>query len=121
MISTSLEMTMYRHILIATDGSELANKGLEHGLALAKLNGAPVSIVTVTEDWSPFQMAHETRRALRNLSAISKPPPARLPNECWIRQVIALRRQRSNANAFMCRTSTRQTELSPLPKRPAPT
>ncbi len=50
---------MYRHILIATDGSELASKGVEHGLALAKLLNAPVSIVTVTEDWSPFQMAHD--------------------------------------------------------------
>ena len=26
---------MYRHILIATDGSERASKGVQHGLALA--------------------------------------------------------------------------------------
>lgn len=26
---------MYEHILIATDGSELAARGVEHGLALA--------------------------------------------------------------------------------------
>lgn len=26
---------MYKHIMICTDGSELADKGVEHGLALA--------------------------------------------------------------------------------------
>jgi nucleotide-binding universal stress UspA family protein len=52
---------MYRHILIATDGSELGTKALEHGLTLAKEVGAPVSIVTVTEPWSPFDMAQEAR------------------------------------------------------------
>jgi nucleotide-binding universal stress UspA family protein len=40
---------MYKHILIATDGSELATKGVEHGLALAKPLGAKVTILTVTE------------------------------------------------------------------------
>jgi len=37
---------MYKHILIATDGSELATKALEHGLALAKHDNAPVTVVT---------------------------------------------------------------------------
>ena len=40
---------MYKHILIATDGSELATKGIEHGLALAKPLGAKVTVLTVTE------------------------------------------------------------------------
>lgn len=40
---------MYKHILIATDGSELAAKGLEHGLALARPLGAKVTVLTVTE------------------------------------------------------------------------
>ena len=40
---------MYKHILIATDGSELAAKGVEHGLALAKPLGAKVTVLTVTE------------------------------------------------------------------------
>jgi nucleotide-binding universal stress UspA family protein len=52
---------MYRHILIATDGSELGTKALEHGLGLAKRDGARVTIVTVTEPWSPFDMAQEMR------------------------------------------------------------
>ncbi len=43
---------MYKHILIATDGSELADKGVEHGLALAKPLGAKVTVLTVTEPLS---------------------------------------------------------------------
>ena len=35
--------TMYRSILIATDGSELSSKGLQQGLALAARLGAPHS------------------------------------------------------------------------------
>jgi len=52
---------MYSHILIATDGSELATKGLMHGLGLARESGAAVSIVTVTESWSALQMSWEAR------------------------------------------------------------
>jgi nucleotide-binding universal stress UspA family protein len=52
---------MYKHILISTDGSEVAQKGVDHGLSLAKSLGAKVTIVTVTErfpvgpspDWIP--------------------------------------------------------------------
>jgi len=40
---------MYEHILISTDGSEVAQKGVDHGLSLAKSLGARVTIVTVTE------------------------------------------------------------------------
>jgi nucleotide-binding universal stress UspA family protein len=40
---------MYRHILIPTDGSELADHGVAHGLALAKYVGAKTSIIFVVE------------------------------------------------------------------------
>lgn len=40
---------MYRNILIATDGTDLAGKALDHGLRLAKAVGAQVTIVNVTE------------------------------------------------------------------------
>ena len=40
---------MYKHILLATDGSELAQKGVDQGLALANALGARVTAVTVTE------------------------------------------------------------------------
>ena len=44
---------MYKHILIATDGSDLAQKGLDQGLELAANLGSKVTILTVTE---PFPM-----------------------------------------------------------------
>jgi nucleotide-binding universal stress UspA family protein len=52
---------MHKHILIATDGSELATKALEYGLALAKRDNARVTVVTATEPWSPLDIAHEAR------------------------------------------------------------
>ena len=42
---------MFTHILIATDGSELADKAVEQGLALAAKLGAKVTAVTVTLPW----------------------------------------------------------------------
>jgi nucleotide-binding universal stress UspA family protein len=43
---------MYKHILIATDGSELAGKAVAQGLDFAKALGAKVTVVTVTEPWT---------------------------------------------------------------------
>ena len=40
---------MYRHILIPTDGSELAEHAVTNGLSLAKSVGAKVSIIIVEE------------------------------------------------------------------------
>jgi nucleotide-binding universal stress UspA family protein len=45
---------MYKHLLIATDGSELADKGAAHGLTLAKGLGASVTFVTVSEQFPIF-------------------------------------------------------------------
>lgn len=42
---------MYKHILIATDGSDIAQKAVTQGLALAKPLGARVTAVYVTEPW----------------------------------------------------------------------
>lgn len=48
---------MYKNILIATDGSDFANRGVKHGLKLAKTVGCPVTIVIVTEQWSARELA----------------------------------------------------------------
>lgn len=45
---------MYKHILVPTDGSDLAGKGVKQGLALAKALGAKVTVVTATE---PFPVS----------------------------------------------------------------
>ena len=46
---------MYANILLSTDGSDVARKGLEHGLALAKALHAKATIITVTEQF-PFDL-----------------------------------------------------------------
>ena len=43
---------MYKHLLIATDGSDLAKKAVDQAFALAKAIGATVTVVTVTEPWA---------------------------------------------------------------------
>lgn len=53
---------MYKSILIPTDGSDLANKAVMHGLELAKSLGATVTVMTATSDWSPSEMAERIER-----------------------------------------------------------
>jgi nucleotide-binding universal stress UspA family protein len=42
---------MYQHLLLATDGSEVAEKAIAHGVDLAKALKARVTIVTATKPW----------------------------------------------------------------------
>ena len=47
--SCSIEVSkMYMHILIATDGSALANQAVEHGLGLAKQDKTRVTVISLT-------------------------------------------------------------------------
>jgi nucleotide-binding universal stress UspA family protein len=55
---------MYTAILIPTDGSELAAKAVQHGIALAKRIGAKVTALTVLPPFHTFttdaQMIEDT-------------------------------------------------------------
>ena len=55
---------MYANILIPTDGSELAEKAVQHGIALAKRIGAKVTALTVLPPFHVFttdmQMVEDT-------------------------------------------------------------
>ena len=60
---------MYRHILIPTDGSDLAERAVTHGLSLAKFVGAKVTVIIVEEPvptvwWSvaEYQLADITAK-----------------------------------------------------------
>jgi len=62
---------MYRHILIPTDGSELAEHAVTNGLSLAKSVGAKVTVIIVQEpfDWlSVSETRASQREALENLA-----------------------------------------------------
>ncbi|MFM9847958.1 MAG: universal stress protein [Hyphomicrobiaceae bacterium] len=45
---------MFNNILLAVDGSEIAQRAAEEGMALAKRLGAMVTIVTVTLPWDTY-------------------------------------------------------------------
>jgi len=47
---------MYRHILIPTDGSELAHKAVTHALALAKSVGAKVTALVVEASFNVYEL-----------------------------------------------------------------
>jgi len=51
---------MYKHILIPTDGSELSDKAIRHGVALAKAVDAKVTGITVTTPFHVIAMDPET-------------------------------------------------------------
>jgi nucleotide-binding universal stress UspA family protein len=59
---------MYRHILIPTDGSELAEHAVTNGLSLAKSVGAKVTVIIVEEpfNWQSVSDA-QAQRALDEL------------------------------------------------------
>jgi nucleotide-binding universal stress UspA family protein len=57
---------MFKHVLIATDGSELADKAVLQGLALAKALNAKATAVTVTEPWDALSMAAVAEAQMRN-------------------------------------------------------
>jgi nucleotide-binding universal stress UspA family protein len=66
---------MYRQILIPTDGSELAHKGVVHGLSLARAVGAKVIVLTV-EAFNPYdasesRMTHAREHAASILNKIA--------------------------------------------------
>lgn len=60
---------MYGHILIATDGTELAQKGVDHGVSLAMHLGARVTIVVVSELFSGISLAGEAEFGLLTSTA----------------------------------------------------
>ena len=59
---------MFKHILIATDGSELADKAVAQGLALADALNAKATAATVTEPWDALSMAALAESQMRNPS-----------------------------------------------------
>ncbi len=55
---------MYTHILIASDSSALAGKGLDAGLALAAALNARATLVTVSDPWQAVMAAEPSGLAL---------------------------------------------------------
>jgi nucleotide-binding universal stress UspA family protein len=52
---------MHKHILIPTDGSETARKGVDFALSLARDLGAKVTVLTITDPYSRIGMTAGAR------------------------------------------------------------
>jgi nucleotide-binding universal stress UspA family protein len=65
---------MYKHILIATDGSELAGKTVTAGLALAKRLDAKVTAVTAIQPWLLIAAATQQRLSWSTRKRQSRTP-----------------------------------------------
>jgi nucleotide-binding universal stress UspA family protein len=70
--AASSRFRMYQHILISTDGSELAHKAAVHGLSLAKALGARTTVLTVEPSFAtPTFTKHRTAQTTSALNAIA--------------------------------------------------
>ena len=73
---------MYRHILIPTDGSELAEHAVTHGLALAKSLGAKVSVIVVEEPFNWSSVPETTQRQILRKSPYMPSRSSSTPRAC---------------------------------------
>ena len=62
---------MYRHILIPTDGSELAEHAVTNGLSLAKSLGAKVTVIIVEEPYPSYWHGFAGHGALEELANLT--------------------------------------------------
>jgi len=60
---------VYKHILLPTDGSRLAAKGVKQGLALAQTLGAKITVLNVAPE---FEMVIDEGFVLPNVGALKK-------------------------------------------------
>lgn len=69
---------MFKHILIATDGSELGQKALAQGLELAKLLQAKALAVIVTEPWTVIAGSAPTQSVIEHYKRAVKENAGRI-------------------------------------------
>jgi nucleotide-binding universal stress UspA family protein len=57
---------VHKHILIATDGSQIAASAVDRGLELASQLSARITLLTVTEFWSALEVAASAQAGSQN-------------------------------------------------------
>ena len=90
---------MYRNILIATDGSELALKAVDHGAQLAKKVGASAIILTVTESWSGLDMAGDFEHGVMNPVEMYESTAAKSAEK-----ILAVAAEKAKSHGIDCKT-----------------
>ena len=105
---------MYANILMSTDGSDLAKKGVKDGIALAKALNAKATVITVTESLLVDYGADTTRDGFpRRKSLIALMQPARnVRAKCSMKLELWLSRSGYLQNSCMFRMRTQPPRLS---------
>ncbi len=91
---------MYSHILIATDGSDFAQRGVDHGLALAAAHGSKVTVLHVTEIFPVYA----ARPEFENVSVIETMALYRRAGKEFAEQVLAAAAEAASACGLACET-----------------
>jgi nucleotide-binding universal stress UspA family protein len=97
-----MEVAMYRNILLPTDGSDLAARAVEAGLALAALCRARVTAVSAYEPFQPFALTG---------GPLEYTPAAHAEQanaEC--ERILAPIRARAEALGLVCVTEAREAD-----------
>ncbi|MFY0611838.1 MAG: universal stress protein [Hyphomicrobiaceae bacterium] len=87
---------MYKHILVATDGSDIAERAVRHAATLAKSLNAKLTAVTVTE---PFEAVAFTD----NMSVIN-PTDYRMRCDAHAKEILAKAAHHAEAAGTPCET-----------------
>src|SRR6516165_7287541 len=104
---------MYQHILIPTDGSELAERAVTHGLSLAKFVGAKVTVIIVEERPAGWLTFPESGASEPSPDIPSK--PRNTARACWIAWPMRPSRPVCPAIQFGCKT---RNPMKPSLQRP---
>jgi nucleotide-binding universal stress UspA family protein len=92
------ERSMYKHILIPTDGSELSGKAVTQGLALAKALGAKATVMTSTPVWSATEMTSQSYRQPHPIEEYER------RHADWAEQVLAAAKAGADKAGVPCET-----------------
>jgi nucleotide-binding universal stress UspA family protein len=87
---------MYQHIIVATDGSDIATEAMKHAVDLAKAIGAKLSAVTVTE---PFEMV-----AFAEQASVISPTDYRNSTNAYAERVLGAAKSAAQEAGIACQT-----------------
>ena len=105
---------MYANILVSTDGSDVARKGVEYGIALAKALNAKVTVITVTERLPVYYGSGHASGWIPSPEEVGRFDAACKERAGKVLGEAQLWRSRSGylQNSYMFRTSTQPLRLS---------
>ncbi len=91
---------MYSHILVATDGSDFSQRGVEHALQLAAAHGSRLTVLHVTEIFPVYA----ARPEFENVSVVETMALYRRAGKEFATAVLAAAAEAAAARGVVCET-----------------